>query len=72
MSELDEMDREEFFRLKKVQGKKKRDAAVADKEKERLVEERRKDGLDIDLPPVESGDTGGADLLATKDEDVIF
>ena len=36
MSELDEMDREEFFRLKKVQGKKKRDAAAADAERAAL------------------------------------
>ena len=31
-SELDELDREEFYRLKKVQGKKKRDATVAEEE----------------------------------------
>ena len=66
MSELDEMDREEFFRLKKVQGKKKRDAAKADAEREELA----RSGLDVQ--PLESGDTGGADLLASKDEDVIF
>ena len=63
---MDEMDREEFFRLKKVQGKKKRDAAKADAERE----EKKKPG--IEMAPVESGDTGGADLLASKDEDVIF
>ena len=28
--ELDELEREEFFRLKKVQAKKKRDAAITD------------------------------------------
>jgi V-type H+-transporting ATPase subunit D len=31
--ELDELEREEFFRLKKVQAKKKRDAAAADRER---------------------------------------
>lgn len=36
VSELDERDREEFFRLKKVQGKKKRDMA----EKERIAAEK--------------------------------
>ncbi|KAI6150511.1 ATP synthase subunit D-domain-containing protein [Pisolithus tinctorius] len=36
ISELDEMDREEFFRLKKVQGKKKRDAAIAAEKKAKL------------------------------------
>ncbi|GAA5826299.1 hypothetical protein JCM10212_002839, partial [Sporobolomyces blumeae] len=83
-SELDEMDREEFFRLKKIQGKKKK--GVEEKE----VEERRKrqdeanerrggnddaddDGDDGagrgDAPQAE----GGGDLLnADKDDDVIF
>ncbi|PAV24019.1 vacuolar ATP synthase subunit D [Pyrrhoderma noxium] len=69
MSELDEMDREEFFRLKKVQGKKKRDAANADAKRVELQEQA---GEDVVLPPVESGDTGGADLLSNKDEDIIF
>jgi V-type H+-transporting ATPase subunit D len=32
-SELDELDREEFYRLKKVSGKKQRDAAVEEKER---------------------------------------
>jgi len=35
-SELDEMDREEFFRLKKIQGKKKKDT------KEKELEEKKK------------------------------
>ena len=30
--ELDELEREEFFRLKKVQAKKKRDGAIQDAE----------------------------------------
>lgn len=33
-SELDELDREEFYRLKKVKGAKERDAAIAEKERE--------------------------------------
>ncbi|KAL5489808.1 VMA8 [Sanghuangporus weigelae] len=65
-SELDEMDREEFFRLKKVQGKKKRDTAKADAERAELQK------IADDVQPLETGDTGGADLLASKDEDVIF
>lgn len=97
VSELDEMDREEFFRfvfpfvfpfsshslpllrstnqsvlivfnrLKKVQDKKKRDQAKV--EANRAIQEEA-DGES--LPPVESGDTGGGDLLTEKDEDVIF
>ncbi|KAI5116800.1 hypothetical protein M0805_001802 [Coniferiporia weirii] len=67
MSELDEMDREEFFRLKKVQGKKKRDQAVAD-----AIRAAQGNSFEDTLPPVESGDTGGGDLLSGKDEDIIF
>lgn len=89
MSELDEMDREEFFRfvlshsmclswelmgcctrLKKVQGKKKRDNAIKEAEK-RAIEAQ---GHQNDLPEELLNDdtTGGGDLLGTKDEDVIF
>ncbi|KAI0670434.1 vacuolar ATP synthase subunit D [Trametes maxima] len=64
-SELDEMDREEFFRLKKVQGKKKRDAEAADALK------KLQDEAEITAsPPNLAG--GGGDLLGSKDEDVIF
>merc|ERR1712058_222903 len=44
ISELDEMEREEFFRLKKVQDKKKK----IKKEKEALAAERKAKGLDDD------------------------
>ncbi|KAG8905276.1 H(+)-transporting V1 sector ATPase subunit D, partial [Tulasnella sp. 408] len=67
MSELDEMDREEFFRLKKVQGKKKRDAAAA--EAKRLADLKAAGG------EIEEGATDrapAANLLEEKDEDVIF
>jgi V-type H+-transporting ATPase subunit D len=62
-SELDEMDREEFFRLKKVQASKKKRQAAADMESQtrKALEE-----------PV-LGEGGPGDLLnADKDEDVIF
>lgn len=65
MSELDEMDREEFFRLKKVQGKKKRERAAAledDKLEEQMAAE----------PPALDDSEGSGDLLGSKDEDVIF
>ncbi|CAK9779648.1 hypothetical protein CC85DRAFT_298331 [Cutaneotrichosporon oleaginosum] len=69
-SELDEMDREEFFRLKKVQGKKKRDAVTAEAEralKNADVQEVHKDD------GIGGGAAGGADMLdADKDDDVIF
>lgn len=81
MSELDEMYREEFFRynpsiyirdnlicstnrLKKVQGKKKRDSAAK-------MEEFSQDDLPIIEPAIQENETS-ANLLSTKDEDVIF
>jgi len=67
ISELDEMDREEFFRLKKVQGKKKRDAEAAEAVKRKLAAE-----AGPEKPLTEKDDEGTADLLADKDEDVIF
>lgn len=69
------MDREEFFRLKKVQGKKKRDAeramALRKAENEKHVEGGG------ELVNADEGMLGGAeggrDLLGgEKDEDVIF
>jgi len=68
LSELDEMDREEFFRLKKVQGKKKRDAAA--RESARAAEEA--DNVALEAPEPTTDDEGGGDLLSSKDEDVIF
>ncbi|KAF8506351.1 ATP synthase subunit D-domain-containing protein [Hysterangium stoloniferum] len=80
MSELDEMDREEFFRcdrfthcgilpfrLKKVQGKKKRDAAIAE-------EKRKAEHEEIVVAAIADIDEGSGtgDLLSSKDEDVIF
>jgi V-type H+-transporting ATPase subunit D len=67
-SELDELDREEFYRLKKVQGKKKRDATVADEEakkKAALMEE-------IGEPVRGEGGASAEDILGTQDEDLIF
>jgi len=64
-SELDELDREEFYRLKKVSGKKQRDAAAA--EKENAARKAARNGtLDDDLKDSQ-------DLLKEEgDEDVIF
>lgn len=66
-SELDELDREEFYRLKKVANKKQRDVAAADAElkaKKKADEKAERQGDDNDGP---------ADLLAdNEDDDVIF
>merc|ERR1712000_546830 len=71
-SELDELDREEFYRLKKVANKKQRDTAAADAEmKAKRAAKAEKDGKGAD-----AGDEDGkgtTDLLAAdEDEDVIF
>lgn len=88
LSELDEADREEFFRLKKVQGKKKRDAEIAENERKALLAAQGVDPADPDskkkIPDAveqslgeeyENEDEegqGGGDLLSGKDADVIF
>jgi len=60
ITELDELEREEFYRLKKIQDKKKILRAKAEKEKA-LLKER---GIDVD---------GAANLLDDDaDEDVLF
>ncbi|KZO90511.1 vacuolar ATP synthase subunit D [Calocera viscosa TUFC12733] len=69
VSELDEMDREEFFRLKKVQGKKKRDAEAAELVKQQLAAE----GINVDNEEdAETEEEHALDLLAEKDADVMF
>lgn len=61
------MDREEFYRLKKVANKKQRDVAAADAE---LKAKKRAD----EKAEQQGNDNGGpADLLAdNEDDDVIF
>lgn len=87
MSELDEMDREEFFRfvdfdtwkdrhthntitcrLKKVQGKKKRDAAAREAAQALVEPSAAEESFDLAV----TGEDGSADLLSSKDDDVIF
>lgn len=68
-SELDELDREEFYRLKKVSGKKQRDAAESELEREQENASAPKEKVEEAVE--DAGDT--QDLLGDKDnEDVIF
>lgn len=61
-SELDELDREEFYRLKKVKNNKQRDNNAA--EEERKSDKRPgSDKENADRP---------ADILGEEDQDVIF
>lgn len=69
-SELDELDREEFYRLKKVSGKKQRDAAAEELEKEQKKTESSSQDAGIELTEER---TARNDLLGDEDdEDVIF
>jgi V-type H+-transporting ATPase subunit D len=66
-SELDELDREEFYRLKKVQGKKKRDAQIAEEEAKKKAAQIRPEKQEK-----QGDDAEEADVLGNEDEDVIF
>jgi len=66
-SELDELDREEFFRLKKVQNKKQRDTAAQDAEIRKKSEAAAKSESD------KENASGNPDILGEgEDADVIF
>jgi V-type H+-transporting ATPase subunit D len=67
-SELDELDREEFYRLKKVSKKKQKDAA--EEETERIAAKKRNEETETEARQ----DTAESkDVLADEDnEDVIF
>ncbi|KAJ6119717.1 V-type ATPase subunit D [Penicillium sp. IBT 18751x] len=75
-SELDELDREEFYRLKKVSGKKQRDVAEADAEilaaRQKAAEkEAANDTLAVAAPSTD--ETEVPDVLGEQeDNDVIF
>ena len=65
-SELDELDREEFYRLKKVSNKKQRDQAAQDAEI-RKQRQQQKDASD------KENDGATTDVLGEhEDDDVIF
>lgn len=70
-SELDELDREEFYRLKKVSGKKQRDQAAADQEMKRMREEQK--GTQGKKGQETAKDEDPKDVLGEhEDDDVIF
>ncbi|KAJ5337906.1 hypothetical protein N7452_004634 [Penicillium brevicompactum] len=74
-SELDELDREEFYRLKKVSAKKKRDVAAADAEilaaRQKAAEESAANPQAAAATPAKEEES--ADVLGeNEDNDVIF
>ncbi|KAM0101899.1 H(+)-transporting V1 sector ATPase subunit D [Aspergillus fumigatus] len=68
-SELDELDREEFYRLKKVSNKKQRDSAAADAE---IVATREREAADKRAAEVEAVPEVPDVLGENEDADVIF
>lgn len=78
-SELDELDREEFYRLKKVQEKKQIENARLDEEmvqKRKLQEEQKLTQSEEQAQPAAMDDSkqegSSTDLVAEKEDDVIF
>jgi V-type H+-transporting ATPase subunit D len=70
-SELDELDREEFYRLKKVSGKKQRDAAV--EEAARLEKKNAEDSAQAEDSARSEDAAESKDMLGDEDnQDVIF
>ena len=68
-SELDELDREEFYRLKKVSNKKQRDIAAADAE---ILAKRKREDKE-NAAEAADDEKGTKDVLGdADDEDVIF
>lgn len=76
-SELDELDREEFYRLKKVSGKKQRDVAAADAEllaaRQKAAEEQAANPKVPDATAIFAKEEETVDVLGEQeDNDVIF
>lgn len=72
-SELDELDREEFYRLKKVSNKKQRDQAAADAEIKKKREEEQQNGKKKKKDDEEEEEEEPKDVLGEhEDDDVIF
>mmetsp|Transcript_27983 Transcript_27983/g.51688 ORF Transcript_27983/g.51688 Transcript_27983/m.51688 type:complete len:258 (-) Transcript_27983:518-1291(-) len=65
--ELDELEREEFFRLKMVQKNKQKQAVINAK-----AELTKAAALDVIITPAVAATGGSSSMLSTKDEDIIF
>lgn len=72
-SELDELDREEFYRLKKVSNKKQADAAVEEAARQAKKKAEESADADADAEGAAHGAKETKDLFGDEDnEDVIF
>lgn len=67
-SELDELDREEFYRLKKVQEKKQNETAKLDAEMKLKRDRAEQDASEVAADEEPQGET----LVADQEDDVIF
>ncbi|GAB4820335.1 hypothetical protein N2152v2_007381 [Parachlorella kessleri] len=68
--ELDELEREEFFRLKKVQSNKKKHAEAAAAQQAHMEAKEAQNGVGVE-EDLADGDPA-ANLLETQDQDIIF
>lgn len=75
-SELDELDREEFYRLKKVSNKKQRDTAAQDAEilakRQQEAEKSKAEESKGAAAVTAKEEPETTDVLGQEDEDVIF
>ncbi|GAC98181.1 V-type proton ATPase subunit D [Pseudozyma hubeiensis SY62] len=69
VSELDEADREEFFRLKKVQAKKKEKAEAGNKQRKKMVDEEDDDEEEDQEDAEAGGDQEEADAPSNENKD---
>lgn len=70
--ELDELEREEFFRLKKVQDKKERDLTKKKAEKAELAAAKAAAGATGPAAPSYSAPPANTSALPADDADLIF
>ncbi|KAJ1965526.1 H(+)-transporting V1 sector ATPase subunit D [Dipsacomyces acuminosporus] len=73
-SELDEQDREEFYRLKKIQGKKKERAVAAEAAKALQLQKDTEEAIaNGEIHPADADESSARNILAEQvDEDIIF
>lgn len=72
-SELDELDREEFYRLKKVQDKKQRDAAASEVEKKASIAAKAAMAAEHGVGNTALKEAEPvADMTVQNDDDIIF
>lgn len=72
-SELDELDREEFFRLKKVKNVKERAAAAEEAERQKKLKRNNSDKENLDDNKNQDDGIDAKNMLGDEgDEDVIF